>query len=932
MSDAADAGRRLLALARGLSRELHGARRRAERATLDSSLDRDFGLDSLARVELWGRVEREFGVSLPEALLGEAELLRDVLAALLRGGARLAKPDPTRRERIAPEELVETPEHATTLLEAFAWHVDSHPQRPHLVLVSGPGIEEVISYGMLAEAARRVAGGLQSRGVGRGSSVAIMLPTGRDFFEAFVGVLFAGGVPVPIYPPARPTQLEDHLRRQVGILSNAGASVLIADSQARRVARLMRPLVPGMRDVLGVEELTAETAEPARPIVHDGDLALLQYTSGSTGQPKGVELSHANLLANIRAMGQVLEATSRDVFVSWLPLYHDMGLIGAWLGSLYHAVPAVILSPLQFLARPESWLWAIHRHRGTLSAAPNFGYELCVRRIIDSQIEGLDLSSWRFAANGAEPVSAATLRRFTARFAAHGFRAEAMAPVYGLAECAVGLAFPPLGRGPLVDRVDRDALTRRGQAIPAAADAAHAVELVACGRPLPGHEIRIVDITDHELGERHEGRVQFRGPSATRGYFRNEARTRELLHGSWLDSGDLGYMAGGDVYLTGRTKDLIIRAGRNVYPDEVEEAVGEIPGVRKGCVAVFGSADPDTPTERIVVVAETRETEGSALGALRERIEDAAAAFLDGPPDDVVLAPPHSVLKTSSGKIRRTACRELYEAGKITQRRRAVWFQVLRLAWAGARPRVREALRAVGTLLYAAWWWGLLVAIAIPAWLAVLVAPGVGARWALLRVAARAHLLLSGTPLHVEGLARLPAAPSVLVTNHASYFDGLALVAALPRGGRFVAKKELETQRVAGPFLRRLGAIFVERVDPRGGVEDTRQVVEALREPGGERPLVFFPEGTFTRMPGLLPFKLGAFVAAAETGACVIPAALTGTRSILRGDQWLPRRGRVTLRVGDALVPRGTGWQAAIQLRDRARSQVLKLSGEPDLA
>src|SRR5208337_3691777 len=218
--------------------------------------------------------------------------------------------------------------------------------------------------------------------------------------------------------------------------------------------------------------------------------------------PKGVVLSHANLLANIRAMGRAMDASSTDIFVSWLPLYHDMGLIGAWLGCLYFAAPLYVMSPLSFLVRPQSWLAAIHRFRATLSAAPNFAYELCLNKIDDESLEGLNLSCLRMTLNGAEPVSVPTLRRFTARFGHYGFRPEAMAPVYGLAENSVGLAFPPPGRMPVIDRVDRESWSRRGIAEPAKPDDQHPLEIASCGLPLAGNEVRIVDELGLELGER----------------------------------------------------------------------------------------------------------------------------------------------------------------------------------------------------------------------------------------------------------------------------------------------------------------------------------------------------------------------------------------------------------------------------------------------
>ena len=442
-------------------------------------------------------------------------------------------------------------------------------------------------------------------------------------------------------------------------------------------------------------EASAPLVELPRP--GSGDtVALIQYTSGSTGDPKGVVLTHANLLANIRAMGQAMDASSTDVFVSWLPLYHDMGLIGAWLGCLHFAAPLYVMSPLSFLVRPESWLRAMHRFHATFSASPNFGFELCINKIAEEDLVGLDLSSLRMIANGAEPVSAHTVRRFIDRFGRYGFSASAMGPVYGLAECSVGLAFPPPGRPPLIDRVNYDQLSRNGIAEPAKPDDPKPFEIVASGQPLPGHEIRIVDEAGHEFGDRREGRLEFRGPSTTRGYFRNETKTRELFNDSWLDSGDRAYVAGGDVYITGRVKDIIIRAGRHLYPQEIEEAVAEIPGIRKGGVAVFSVSDPRSGTERVIVLAETRELDATARATLQKRAHEVTTDVAGTPPDEVVLAPPRTVPKTSSGKIRRSAAKELYESGHIGPLQRALWLQVLRLSLAGVGPQLTRMIARSG--------------------------------------------------------------------------------------------------------------------------------------------------------------------------------------------------------------------------------------------
>lgn len=900
--------------------------------TLDSSLDRDLGIDSLGRVELLMRIERAFGVSLPEQVLARAETPRDLLQAVLAAGRLVPAAAAPLSRGAVPEWVENAPDSARTLLDVLEWHVRAHPQRAH-ILLQGEGTEaRTISYAVLQQRARVIAAGLLEVDLRPGQSVALMLPTGEDYFYCFYGVLFAGGVPVPIYPPARASQIEDHLRRHAGILANARAAVLITVAEAKGAARLLKAQVETLRAIITPDELSRGGGALPSYAIKAEDVALLQYTSGSTGNPKGVVLTHANLLANIRAMGRAAQVSSTDVFVSWLPLYHDMGLIGAWLGSLYYAYPLVVMAPLAFLARPERWLWAIHRYRGTLAAAPNFGYELCLRKIPDEALVGLDLSSWRMAFNGAEPVSPETVVHFSERFARYGLRPEAMAPVYGLAECAVGLAFPPPGRGAVVDRIQRDKFMRTGRAEPA--EGADMLRVVACGRPLPDHQIRIVDATGREVGERVEGRLEFRGPSATGGYFRNPQQNSLLFHGEWLDSGDYAYMAGGDVYLTGRAKDIIIRGGRNIYPYELEEAVGNIPGIRKGCVAVFGSPDPVAGTERLVVMAEIRETDPKAAEGLRAQVNTVTLDVLGMPADDIALVPVHTVLKTSSGKIRRAACRELYEKGRRPQR--AVWWQIARLTWSGTLPQLRRGIRVTLDLSYAAYTWALFWLLAPLTWLAAALSPRPMWSWAASRVGARLFVRLAGAPFVVRGLEHLPRdTPSVLVANHASYLDGIILVAALPGAlspagyFSFVAKRELLDPMVSRVYLKHIGSEFVERLDPQRGVEDVRHIVRAAK--AGRSP-IFFPEGTFTRIPGLLPFRMGAFTVAAEAGVPVVPVSIRGTRSILRDGQWLPRRDSMVITIGPPIVPDGSDWAAAVRLRDAAHAEILRWCGEPDLA
>jgi 1-acyl-sn-glycerol-3-phosphate acyltransferase len=924
-----DANAAVLQIIRDLVTELHPNLVDPRLVQLDSDLDRDLALDSLSRAELLMRLDRAFKVQLPERLIGEANSPNDLVRAILSALPAIGEMPRSARGETPKLETLEEPIESKTLIDTIIAHARRHGEREHVLLWKGGSSPEPLTYRDLYQEGCAVAGGLIERGVRVGDRVAIMLPTSRDFFIAFFGVLFAGAIPVPIYPPFRLAQIEDHLYRQAGILRNAEASVLVTSGEIRVIGRLLLGLVPSLQHIVTIADLTKGDALSAPLPATIDTVALIQYTSGSTGDPKGVVLSHGNLLANIRAMGAVLKATSADRVVSWLPLYHDMGLIGCWLGSLYYGAPALIMSPLTFLADPARWLWAIHDHRATISAAPNFAFEFCLKSIDDARISGLDLSSLRAVLNGAEPVSPITISRFADRFSAFGFRPGMMAPVYGLAENAVGLAFPPLGRPPLIDRIDRLSLDHNGVARVVERESADAVTLVACGRPLPHHEIRVVDDGGREAPDRQEGRLQFKGPSATKGYFQNPEKTHALFDSDWLETGDRGYIAAGDVFITGRIKDLIKRAGRNIYPQELEEAIGSLEGARKGCVAVFPTLDRRAGTERIIVMAETRLTDEVAREALRKSIIETSHALLDLAPDEVLLTPPHTVPKTSSGKVRRSAARTMFEAGMQETGRSSPRWQILRVAFAGAAPWLHRILANLSTLAFGAFAWGVLLLVA--AWVLpfVLIAPKRAWRHRALTAGAKLFFRLTGIPINVESDATLPETRAIIVANHSSYLDGLVMAAVCSGAISFVAKEELARQIVAGSFLRRLGTIFVRRSDPMGGLADARAVLESAR--AGDR-LVWFPEGTFSRMPGLLEFHVGAFQTAAQLGLPVVPITIRGTRSMLRGGSWLLRRGEILIHIGAPILPLGDNFQSGVALRDLVRAEILAHCREPDLS
>ncbi len=913
--------RRVLDLVDELVNELHP--HHAPAATLDSDLEHDLGLDSLAVAELLVRLENDFSVSLPDHTLQHATTARDLAQAIGPAARLSAKPRPAHAIEATP---TRQPRGMKTLVESLAWHAETHPGRLHVRVLAEDNVATELTYAELTRAARATGAGLAELGVAPGDSVAVMLPTGRDYFVTFLGILLAGAVAVPLYPPSRPAQLEEHLRRQTGILRNARATLLVSPPEARPLTRLVRSSVETLRELRSPSELST-SASSSLPVAQPDDIALLQYTSGSTGNPKGVVLSHRHLLTNIEAMARAARAEPEDIFVSWLPLYHDLGLIGAWLGSLHLGMPLVAMSPAMFLMRPVRWLQAISEHRGTLSAAPNFAFELCLRRVQDEELAALDLSRWRIAFNGAEAVNPSTLRRFTRRFEPCGLRAETLLPVYGLAEAAVGLCFSPPGRPFVVDRIERAEFLDSGRARPAQPEDPEAVEFASCGLPLPGYEVRVVDDTDHEQPDRTEGHIQFQGPSVTSGYFRNPEATHELFHGDWLDTGDLGYVADGELYVTGREKDLIVRAGRNLHPDELEAAVGQLPGVRKGCVAVFGVPDEATGTERLVVVAETHETEPGVLADLRNRVIATTVELLATPPDEVVFAAPGTVPKTSSGKIRRAEARSRFEHSRLRPERRSISRQLSRFVFFGLPARWVRFRHAMGDDAHALVGWAILVGIGIPLGLLLMV-PGRRLRWRLVKAAVRCALVLSRTPVRVHGADRLPQGPAIIVANHASWADGIALIAALPEPLRFVAGEVFARQRVVGFMLGRIGTAFIQRWDREQSVADANRLAELAKD---SEHLVVFAEGGLASLPGLRPFHLGAFVAAATAQVPVVPIAIRGTRRIVRPGHVRLQRGVVDVVVTEPRWPRGSDWHAAVELKDAARAEIRRHCGEPDL-
>ncbi len=934
---------RLLNVVRALIFELgHQSALASVRPT--ATLERELGLGSLERVELLLRIDQAFGTRLDDRVLAEADTIQDLIAALSVAHSSATMPNvssiPAPREIKIAGGIAEGLPSAETFQEVLRHRGRADATRTHLIFYNEEGESPTLTFGELFASAERVAADLAKRGIGRGDAVAIMLPTSPDFFHTFAGVLLAGATPVPIYPPFRADRIEEYASRQSAILANAGARLLITFHEAERVAKLLKPRVASLAGVVTATALIeSRVAAPLGPQLHSrgDDLALLQYTSGSTGNPKGVMLTHANLLANVRSIGAALALRSDDTGVSWLPLYHDMGLIGAWLMPLYFGLPVVILSPLAFLSRPVRWLRAVSRYHGTVSAAPNFAYELAAAKITDAEMDGLDLSSWRSALNGAEPVLPATLDRFAERFAHCGFRREALLPVYGLAEGSLAVTIPQPDVGPRVDRVDRSSFEREGRAVPVApeyaTDDTNVISFVSVGPAIPQIEVRIVDDVGQDAGERVEGQLWFRGPSVTRGYFRNEQATATLFPAGadegWLNSGDRAYRAADEFYITGRVKDIIIHAGRNLYPHEIEDVVAQVPGVRKGCVVAFGATDPATGTERLVVVAESREREAAARDRITQAITAQVATAMGLPPDVVEVVHPNTIPKTSSGKLQRDATKNRFLSGSLAPGHRPVWWQVARLAFASTGGRLRSALRRTIEIAYGCYALALLGVCMGPAWLLVLIMPSRKACGEITAAAARLYFKLAGCGIHIDGREHLPdGLACMMVSNHTGYADVLILIAAIGTNYHFVAKEEVRRMPFVRTFVRKLGHFAFRRADPRARLEQAHEIEEVLRR--GESVFVF-PEGTFSAQAGVRAFQLGAFKAAIAAGRPIVPMSLNGVRRLLRDGTLLPLRSQITLTICPPIEHNADpgDWHEIVRVRDAARKVVSSHSGEP---
>jgi acyl-CoA synthetase (AMP-forming)/AMP-acid ligase II len=524
--------------------------------------------------------------------------------------------------------------------------------------------ETWLSWAEVRRNAARVAGGLRAQGVKRGQTVGLLYPTGEEFFAAFFGVLLAGGVPVPLYPPVRLGRLAEYHKGTARMLRAAGIELALTDSALRRI--LGEPLHKAgcrgrtLRELPAVEEL-AESADP-------DNLGLVQFSSGTTVEPKPVALTHRAVMAQTTILNSLWPDTpdQRHTGVSWLPLYHDMGLIGCVFTVLERPSVLTLIPPEVFVARPATWLQALSKYQATISPAPNFAFGLCVEKIREEDLHGVDLSSWLVALCGAETVVPAVLRAFSDRFSRWGFRPRALTPVYGLSEAALAVTFSaidkPFSSRPLLHRsgaADGGALgseTTTGE---------NSRELVSVGRPLPRFEIEIRSEKGEVLPEGEVGRIWARGPSLMKEYLNQQRATQECLRGGWLDTGDLGFVQEDELYITGRAKEVLIIRGSNRAPEEIEVVASDLDGVRTGCVAAVGHLPGGSDREQVWLFVERHSENEQGDQELQGRCRQGILAQTGIAVDRIEILEAGTLPRTSSGKIRRQKALELFLGGNL---------------------------------------------------------------------------------------------------------------------------------------------------------------------------------------------------------------------------------------------------------------------------
>ena len=552
-----------------------------------------------------------------------------------------------------------------TLGQAIADAAKNYPDQTHTYIDSA-GNESIYTMVDLERRSAAIVGGFMERGLVKGDRIGLVLIDPEEFIPTFIAALRMGVVAVPLYPPMSMADLDAYIEKLVRITTNAECKLLVASERIHKVLWQVVDRVPSIKTLLDPKDLLNATPAAQFPECSADELAFLQYTSGSTSDPKGVMVTHGALWSNCYAIGRqhLNLQPGIDKTISWLPLYHDMGLIGFVCAPILLNIDAVFIPTIRFLKRPSCWMEAMHKYRGTATFCPPFATALAARRAKPEELDRWDLSCVRFVGIGAEPVQPGGARQFIELFSERcGMPKHVILPSYGMAEATLAIASKPVDEDMKTFHIDAEYF-RKEKTVRVVEPSEESQEVVSCGITFPDHEVGIFAAPGQRLEDGQEGEIYFRGPSVTAGYFKNEEATREAFHeDGWLATGDLGFMMDGEVYVTGRIKDLIIINGRNIHPQSIEWPLYDIEGVRRGNAVAFSI--PGKTTEEVVLCIETTPEPPEDL---EQRVRDVVIREFGIPVADIVLLSAGQLPKTSSGKLQRRQTRALYNSGELTNK------------------------------------------------------------------------------------------------------------------------------------------------------------------------------------------------------------------------------------------------------------------------
>lgn len=552
---------------------------------------------------------------------------------------------------------VETPK-PQTVLDAFLRHIDTAPVN---LLAGAHGEAQTITRLELYGRGCALAQKFRLLGVDAGDKVMTVLPTGKSFLVSVFGAWCAGAAIVPTAPPTSGSATEHYQNKLASMIRTAEPKIIVACETVLETLRSLRELTDNIVILRDTEVLFDFVGEPAAPYTpRPNDLAHIQFTSGSTDSPKAAAITHFQLAANVEQIGKVMLGNQpmEKISVGWLPVHHDMGFIGSLITSFAHGIELNLIPTETFIRKPAIWLKTISDVRATLSPAPTFAYDLLASRVSETRLHGIDLSSWRYAWVGAEPIFSKTLQKFNERFSQYGLPETTLKPCYGLAEATLAVTLTPFDDSYKTVWINQQSLREKGFAETASVEAPNAVEITCCGVPIDGMEIRIAKEDGRVDEERHQGKVRVRGSSVMDGYLGDSASPVDA--DGWLETGDLGFKIGEEIYITGRAKDLIIRGGVNIHPQEIEKIANAVEGVRMGTAAAFSCIRHERGREEIVLVVETRQKQAEARAGIIEQIQNEVARQGRIQIDHIEFFPAGTIPKTTSGKIQRNLTKQMF--------------------------------------------------------------------------------------------------------------------------------------------------------------------------------------------------------------------------------------------------------------------------------